>query len=267
MADRLDFDSARDLIAQIAPTDTWDEATERAAADSLVSLDPDEPTAHPSRHWLRSNSWLVAVAACVLAVLVVAAVVAADRQSVDTKPPSNAPTTTECPNPALPRTITPGGQMRNRFAAPVASAATAILLLGACSDDDPTTIAKGEDVELVGDGTDLGGQTLNIDVEEKDGDVTGEFRVTDNVTKVECVDTDTEGVIILGGAVTEGPQVPAGELLALVIREGDPDSVALVANDVSAKSCEELVASISDEALSDDGNFVDVEAGSDIETG
>ena len=58
--------------------------------------------------------------------------------------------------------------MKNRFAAPVASAATALMLLGACSDAGPTTLAKGEDVELVGD-TDLGGQTLNISAEEEDG--------------------------------------------------------------------------------------------------
>ena len=266
MPERLDFDSARDLIAQITPTDTWDEASERATADTLVALDTDEPTGPSSHHWLRSNPWLVAVAACVLAVVVLAAVVAADRQSVDTQP-SNSPTTTDCPSPALPRAINPGGQMRNRFAAPVASAATAILLLGACSDDDPTTIAKGEDVELEGTGSDLGGQTLNIDVEEDDGEVSGEFRVTDNVHEVECVDTDTEGIVILGGVATSGPDVADGDRNALVIREGDPDSVFLVANDVGAESCEDFIDSISDEALSNDGNYVDVEAGSAIETG
>jgi hypothetical protein len=265
MPDRLDFDSARDLIAQIAPTDTWDEATERATADTLVALDTDEPTEHPPRRWRRPNPWLVAVAACVLAALVLAAV-AADRQSVDTKPPLGSPTT-DCPNPTYPRTITPGGQMRNRFAAPVASAATAILLLSAC-DDGPTTIAKGEDVELVGDSGDLGSQTLNIDVEEKDGKVTGEFRVTDNVFTVECVDTDTDGFVILGGVATsEGPDVPKGDMVAMIIREGDPDSVALQANDIGAESCTDLLDSISDDELSNEANYNDVEAGSTIETG
>ena len=53
-----------------------------------------------------------------------------------------------------PRAITQGAQMKNRFAAPVASAATALVLLGACSDDGrrptttsddgPTTLAKGD---------------------------------------------------------------------------------------------------------------------------
>ncbi len=89
--------------------------------------------------------------------------------------------------------------MKMRFAAPVACTATAIMLLGACSDDGSTTLAKGEDVELVGnDG--LAGQTLNISAQEEDGEVTGEFRVTENVITLECADTDTDGVVILGGA-------------------------------------------------------------------
>jgi len=101
------------------------------------------------------------------------------------------------------------------------------MLLGAC--DGPTTLAKGEDVEFRGtDG--LAGQTLNVTAEEEDGEVTGEFRVTENVIKVECADTDTDGVVILGGKATAGPDLAAGDLLALIIREGDPDSVALVAN-------------------------------------
>ena len=32
--------------------------------------------------------------------------------------------------------------------------------------------------------------------------MTGEFRVTDDVVTVECADTDTDGVVILGGEVT-----------------------------------------------------------------
>src|SRR5436190_24094591 len=124
MPDRLDFGAARDVIAGIEPTDTWDEAVERATADSLVALDTDDSSERA--RWRPSNPWLIAVAACVVAVVAVAAVIAADRQSVDTAPPAESPTT-ECPNPDLPRTITPGGQMKNRFAAPVASAATAIL--------------------------------------------------------------------------------------------------------------------------------------------
>ena len=173
------------------------------------------------------------------------------------------------------------GQMKMRFAA-VASVATAILLLSACGDGGDsstttsgsstttsaaagaTTLAKGEDVELVGDDG-LGGQTLNITAEEEDGEVTGEFRVTDNVIRIECADTHTDGVVILGGEATEGPDVAVGDLLALIIREGDPDSVALHANDSGAASCTELLKSIPDHVPN--SNFVDVEDGYDIETG
>ena len=175
--------------------------------------------------------------------------------------------------------------MKMRFAA-VASVATASLLLSACGGGDdsstttsgsstttsqaagPTTLAKGEDVELVGSAG-LGGQTLNINAEEENGEVTGEFRVNDVVVRVDCANTDTDGVVILGGEVTADPgaNVGVGELLALIIREGDPDSVSLYANDSGAKSCTELVKSIPDGLLTDDGNFVDVEDGYDIETG
>ncbi len=169
--------------------------------------------------------------------------------------------------------------MNVRFAT-VASVATAILLLSACGGDDSstttagsststsgaaevTTIAKGEDVELVGnDG--LAGQTLNIAAEEVNGSVTGEFRVTDVVVGVDCANTDTDGVVILGGAVTADPgaNVGVGELLALIIREGDPDSVALYGNDSGAASCTELLKAIPN----NNSDFVDVEDGSDIET-
>jgi hypothetical protein len=135
----------------------------------------------------------------------------------------------------------------------------------AAADDGPTTLAKGEEVEFVGDAG-LAGQTLNIDAAEEDGVVTGEFRVTENVIKVECADTDTDGVVILGGAATAGPDVAMGDLLALIIREGDPDSVALLANVDNAGSCTELLKSIPKDQLLDEP-FADVEDGYDIETG
>jgi hypothetical protein len=133
----------------------------------------------------------------------------------------------------------------------------------------PTTLAKGEDVELVGDvhSGGLGAQTLNIAAEEENGKATGEFRVTDNVIGVDCADTDTEGVVILGGEVTGGPDFAAGDLLALIIREGDPDSVSLYANDSGAASCTGMLKAIPDHSLTDDTNFVDVEDGYDIQTG
>ena len=208
---------------------------------------------------------LLAIAACFVLVVAVAAAVMADRQSVDTVPPAESPTT-DCPTPAQPRAITQGAQMKNRFAAPVASAATTLVLLGACSDDGPTTVAKGDDIEMVGEDG-FAGQTLNVDAEEEDGEVTGEFRVTDNVITVECADTDTDGVVILGGAVAAGPDLAEGDLIALIIREGDPDSVALMANDSNAASCTEMLDAIPGEGQTDGPEFVDVEPGDDIETG
>ena len=85
--------------------------------------------------------------------------------------------------------------------------------------------------------------------------------------RIDCADTHTDGVVILGGEATEGPDFAAGDLLALIIREGDPDSVALRANDSGAASCTGLLKSIPDDLLTDDSNFVDVEDGSDIQTG
>ena len=177
------------------------------------------------------------------------------------------------------------GQMKARYAA-IAGVATAILLLSACGNGDdssattpqsstttpeaagggPTTLAKGQDVELVGEaGT--ASQTLNLNVEEVNGKVTGEFQVTDNVIRAGCADTDIDGLVIIGGEVTEGPDFAAGDLVALIIREGDPDSVALRANDTGAASCTGLLKAIPDNMLTNDSQFVDVENGSDIETG
>ena len=70
--------------------------------------------------------------------------------------------------------------------------------------------------------------------------MTGEFRITDDVITVECADTDTDGVVILGGEVTTVPTRRGRPASALIIREGDPDSVALVPNDDNAESCTEL---------------------------
>jgi hypothetical protein len=171
--------------------------------------------------------------------------------------------------------------MKMRFA-PVAAAATAIMLLSACGDDDDsstttteaplegaTNLAKGEDVELVGD-FDLGGQTLNVNAEEEDGEVTGEIRVSDEdgdvVVEVECADTDTDGVVILGGTVKDPAADGPSGLIALFIREGDPDSVATWADEGENPSCSALLENRRD-VLDDESAFFDVEAGSDIETG
>jgi len=135
-------------------------------------------------------------------------------------------------------------------------------------DDGPTPLAKGQDIELVGGPeSGLGNQTLNIDAEEEDGEVTGEFRISQNVFTLECADTGTDGVVILGGAATAGNEfVAEGGLHVLIIREGDPDSVSLGANDVGAESCTALLESITDDKLANANDFVDVEDGYDIET-
>jgi energy-coupling factor transporter ATP-binding protein EcfA2 len=165
-----------------------------------------------------------------------------------------------------------------------AIAATATVMLGACSEntdtstttaesppasastvDGTTTVAKGEGVALVG-ASGLGNQTLSVSADELDGKVTGEFLISDNLIRIDCADTDLDGIVILGGEATEGPDVTSGDLIALIIREGDPDSVSLYGNDAAAKSCRQLIDSIPDGSLDDDSNFVDVEDGYDIVT-
>src|SRR5262245_48574118 len=95
--------------------------------------------------------------------------------------------------------------MHKRIAAPVAGFATAILLLGACSDEgdsstpsseSPTTtavgelLAEGDEVQLVGEVTSgLRNQTLDIVAHQRSGEATGDIRFDDNVIRVECADT------------------------------------------------------------------------------
>ena len=177
--------------------------------------------------------------------------------------------------------------MTKRFAAPVACATTALVLLAACSDDDEdssstteqtstteatadgaTKLATGEDVELVG-ADDLGGQTLNIDATQDGDQVTGELRFTDPsgevVVAVECADTDTDGVVILGGTVTESTDDEISGLVALFIKEGDPDRVAVWLDAGENPTCTDLLANRHD-VLDDDSAFFEVEEGSDIDT-
>jgi hypothetical protein len=211
---------------------------------------------------------LLAIAACFVLVVAVVATFIAGRQSVDTVPPADSPTT-ECSSPDQPRAITQGAQMKNRFAAPVATAATALMLLGACSDDDgPTTLAQGDDIEFVGEDG-LGGQTLDISAEDDDGEVSGEALFTDSggqvVVAIECADTDTDGVVILGGTITESTD-PMSGLVALFIREGDPDSMTIWFDEGENESCSDVLENRHD-VLDDESAFVDVEAGSNIETG
>jgi hypothetical protein len=157
--------------------------------------------------------------------------------------------------------------MTNRLTTTALSAATAIMLLTACGEDGPTTLALGEDIELVGEDG-LAGQTLDVRAEEEDGQATGELRFSDSsgevVVRVECSDTDTDDLVILGGTVTnEGAEVTGPH--ALFIRSGEPDTVALWADD-DARTCTELLASGRAAVLTDEDAFVEVESRTGIET-
>ena len=82
---------------------------------------------------------------------------------------------------------------------------------------------------------------------------------------VECADTHTDGVVILGGTVTEADDDDISGLVALFITEGDPDRVAVWYDEGENPSCSDLLKNRHD-VLDDPSAFVDVEAGSDIET-
>jgi hypothetical protein len=232
-----------------------------AQADTGAALERMSRRSRPS-----TIGWL-AMAACVLAIVVLASVLLPRTEEVDTTDPADAPTT-DCSTTTQALTINPGGQMRTRLAAPVASAATAIMLIGACSDDGPTTLAQGDDIDFVGEDG-IGGQTLDISAVEEDGDVTGDVRFNEEVVTIECADTDTDGFVILGGEFTTVPEDDTDELLgdqlAVIIKEGDPDSVALHADD-AAGSCREILESVTEAMLADESIYVDVEDGEDIAT-
>ena len=252
------------------PPETDDEIRARLrafAGDVAEQADTEAALEHlPRRSRPSSIGWL-AIAACVLAVVVLASVLLPQTEGVDTTDPADAPTT-DCSTTTQALTINPGGQMKTRFAAPVASAAAAIMLIGACSDDGPTTIAQGEDIDFVGEDG-LASQTLDITAVEEDGEVTGEIRFNEEEVTVGCADTDTDGVVILGGEVTTVPNDDTdgflGDYVALIIREGDPDSVALHADD-AAGSCSEILESVTEDMLADDSIYDDVEDGEDIAT-
>ena len=141
------------------------------------------------------------------------------------------------------------------------------------ADNGSSTLARAEDVALVGDALatigGYGGQTLNISaVTEADGDVTGEIRIDDVVVRVECANTDIDGVMILAGELTADPtgMLSTGQLLILVIREGDPDSVALATS--RPGSCTELFESVPAGAFVEGPlPYIDVEGDGNIETG
>jgi hypothetical protein len=165
--------------------------------------------------------------------------------------------------------------MKMRFAAPVASAATAIMLLGACSDDGATTLAKGEDVQFVASAPWFSKQTMDITAVQEDGEVTGEARFSPAglTLALQCADTDTDGLVILGGEATaDGGDAAVGDRVAVIIREGDPDGAVLwyelplPEGEVAAGSCREFLDPIPHDQFTRD-NLADVAEGDDIETG
>lgn len=133
--------------------------------------------------------------------------------------------------------------------------------------DGQTVLARGDDVEFVGDDG-FAGQTLDINAVEKDGVVSGEFSISDVVfVRIECANTDTDGIVTVGGTVTKGDPTHVGDvgaLLAMTIWEGDPDRAALGGDPGNVETCTELLDSFRDDPRTYD--FVDVQAGSDIKT-
>jgi hypothetical protein len=293
------FESLRGAAAPVDPDPDFVDAVMQAVRDRLepgsgarssttrsdlphMEIVPNAPRPaarqRPNRWWFVAAAWAAIVAGGLTTLTVL-------REEDD--PPANyAPAASrEIPaaqtlstnppiiwKPCEPTGSTQKGNFMNRWAIPTATAAAATMLLGACGDDGPTTLAEGNDVELTGN-QDLAGQTLDINAEDNDGDVTGEIRFTDSsgqvVVTVECADTDTDGVVIIGGTAT-GPADPdtfGGKLVALFIKEGDPDRVAVWVNDDDEnKTCSDLLQNRRD-VLDDETLFVDVEAGSDITTG
>lgn len=166
------------------------------------------------------------------------------------------------------------GDMRNTFAARAASAATAILLLGACSNDSPTTLANGQDVDFVGS-AELGAQTMDITAQEEDGEVTGEvsFEPHGTVASLQCSATEADGVRLIGGeftAVPDSGDEAVGQWMAVAIREGDPDSAFVWVADLGADapaSCDDALEQVPDPSSTRDAHFVEVEGGDDVETG
>jgi hypothetical protein len=181
--------------------------------------------------------------------------------------------------------------MKTRFAKPFATIATATLLLGACSDDDDSstttnestttaepggtddgsrTLARGEGIDFIGSGG-LADQTMDIDATEEDGQVTGEasFEPHGSVVALTCADTDTDGILLIGGQFTQVPEdgdERVGMWVTVVIREGDPDRAFTWHADEGTASCAEAFEQVRDLDLTGDNLYETVEDGDDIET-
>ncbi len=159
--------------------------------------------------------------------------------------------------------------MNRTVALPSAAAVAVVVLLGACdANAGPTTLARG-DVTFVGDQP-LAEQRMRIDVQEVDGEVSGEARFNEIVGPFDCVDKGTDGLMVFGGEVTTPSKdnTPSkGELMAVLVREGDPDSANVWFPDGTPGSCEELLDQIPEADRADSDRFSEVADGDDIETG
>lgn len=228
------------------------------AQDVAGRIDTEAALDRMPRHARRPSLAILAIAACLLVLVVVAAAVPTGGERFDPAAPTTDP---ECLTTT--QTTDPGGPtMTKLFRIPAATAA-ALVLLGACGDDGPTTLAKGDVAFDGGDG--FGKQTLDIDAVEEDGKVSGEARIGDDaVITLDCGEEASDGVVVVGGEVT-GPSGGelVGDRLYLVLREGDPDSGALHGAD-GFGSCAEVAES---DVLDDESMFHEVAEGDDLEIG
>jgi hypothetical protein len=200
-----------------------------------------------------STSRLTAIAACLLAVVGLA-VAFAGRPPADTTDLSDSPT-----RKTLARGVV-------EFVEPPAAGGCCVPPGGGL----PYPAGQG-----------LGGQTMDITAEEAGGNVTGKasFTLRDIlsidregfavVVDLECADT-AAGDVLLGGTVTtaagegrSGAFPPVGALMAVIIREGDPDRATVVWA-AGLSSCRELLESVPEPRPDD--RFVAVADGYDIET-
>ncbi len=213
----------------------------------------------------------------VIAVVVAAAVMAVVVGGLVIATRIDDPTGTSADQPT---TVTPRPTVAPALFDPTTSESSTTT--SEAADDGPTILAKGEDVEVRSFEPVIGVTSwiLNIDAEEQDGVVTGEFLVDNVVVTIQCAGTRTRhGDLILGGVVTDNTDgiamvdevnLAVGNPLALIIRNGA--SVTLYHPSLwygepasrHAGSCIDLVESVPDSL--DGGFFEDVVGGVAIET-
>ena len=169
--------------------------------------------------------------------------------------------------------------MKKRFAAPVAERGDrphpARRLQRRRKRHGSTTLAKGE-VNFV----DSAPSSASDDGHHRRrtgrrGDRRGPVQPRRATLALQCADTDTDGLVILGGEATAdaGDSATVGDRVAVIIREGDPDGAVLwyelplPEGEVAAGSCREFLDSIPHDQFTGDNPLADVAEGDDIETG